>query len=99
MLIWLLSDLHLVTHHSIDPFAVPAAIREDLIASSYCNRLLSLVGELHPDYWLSGHIHESNDRFVGKIRVISNPKGYGPTGKPGDTWENPQFNPRFTFTF
>lgn len=90
----------IVTHHSIDPFNVPVAIRDDLIASAYSSRLLSLVGELHPNYWLSGHVHQSNDRFVGHCRLLSNPKGYGPfTNRITDLWQNHEFDPRFTFTF
>ncbi len=90
----------IVTHHSIDPFNVPVAIRDDLVASAYSSRLLGLVGELNADYWLSGHIHQSSDRFVGKTRLLSNPKGYGPfTNRVTDLWQNPEFDPRFTFTF
>jgi len=90
----------IVTHHSIDPFALPVAIRDDLIAASYSSRHLGLVHELHPQYWLSGHIHQSTDRFVGTTRLISNPKGYGPfADKPVDAWQNPDFDPHFTFAF
>jgi predicted phosphodiesterase len=48
-----------------------------------------------PDVWIYGHTHESFDAVIGeKARVVSNAKGYGPW-KPGETWENPHFNPNF----
>ena len=49
------------------------------------------------DVALHGHVHRSFDFTVGTTsRVIANPKGYGPW-KAGQRWENPDFNPFFTF--
>jgi hypothetical protein len=57
------------------------------------------------DVALHGHLHRSFDFNVstvggagkiGKTRVLSNPKGYGPS-KYGEHWENPEFDPCFTF--
>jgi Icc-related predicted phosphoesterase len=92
----------IVTHHSIDPLAVPARLRENLVAAAYSSDLLGLVEELHPQYWMSGHIHDSNDRTVGQTRqtrLLSNPKGYGPFTRAGDPWQNHEFDPRLTVTF
>jgi len=47
-----------------------------------------------PDLWIYGHTHESFDAVIGATRVVSNAKGYGPW-KPGETWDNPHFNPNF----
>jgi Icc-related predicted phosphoesterase len=88
----------IVTHHSVDPLAIPLVLRNDLLGAGYSSRLLDLVEELHPDCWLSGHIHQSSDRLVGRTRLISNAKGYGPfSNRDGGIWQNPRFDPRFTF--
>jgi Icc-related predicted phosphoesterase len=88
----------IVTHHSVDPLAIPRLTRDDLVGAACSSRLLDLVEELHPDCWLTGHIHHSSDRLVGRTRLVSNAKGYGPfNSRPGGIWQNPQFDPRFTF--
>jgi hypothetical protein len=91
-----------VTHRSPDRFAVPAnppgGIRNnELLSASYSSSLDDLIVQLDADYWLSGQVHASNDRFVGRTRILSNSKCYGP--HPGDSrssWENGSFNSLFT---
>jgi 3',5'-cyclic AMP phosphodiesterase CpdA len=79
----------------------------DLLDAAYqsdCTDLFSGV-----DVALHGHLHRSFDfkvstaGTVGSVgtagkatRVVSNPKGYGPF-KRGEPWENPDFDPVFTF--
>jgi predicted phosphodiesterase len=73
----------------------------DLLDAAYqsdCTDLFSGV-----DVALHGHLHRSFDFKVSAVgavstttRVLSNPKGYGPW-KRGEPWENPDFNPFFTF--
>lgn len=46
-----------------------------------------------PELWLHGHIHASQHYVVGGTRVLSNPKGYGPSLPRMPTIENPDFNP------
>ncbi|MGV7214863.1 metallophosphoesterase [Bradyrhizobium sp. UFLA05-112] len=49
--------------------------------------------ELRPaDLWLYGHTHESFDAVIGKTRVLSNAKGYGPWPGQHRTCDNPNFN-------
>jgi Icc-related predicted phosphoesterase len=79
----------IVTHHSPDRMAAGRDV--DLLAASYASNLEGLISELGASLWISGHIHESNDRLVGRTRLISNPKGYGAAR---GTWENRHFNAR-----
>lgn len=44
-----------------------------------------------PDFWFSGHVHESRDLTIGNTRVLSNPRGY-PMGF--GQFENPGWNPQ-----
>ena len=37
-------------------------------------------------YWVHGHIHESNDYTVANTHIVSNPRGYS------DYQENPNFD-------
>lgn len=85
----------IVTHHSVDPDA--PGLRHDLLAAAYSSRLLGLVEELRPDCWLSGHIHRTGTKVAGRTRLIANAKGYGPFER-GGSWQNREFDPRFTFT-
>lgn len=90
----------IVTHHAVDPVEVPTPLGHELLGAAYVSGDgLDLVAELHPDCWLSGHIHRSVDRVVeGKTRLISNAKGYGPfSSTTPAAWQNRAFDPRFTF--
>lgn len=50
-----------------------------------------------PDVWIYGHTHQSDDLMMGRTRIVSNPKGYGPHPGLGlSTWENLDFDPKFT---
>jgi predicted phosphodiesterase len=76
---------------------------EEILDAAYRSDLTSLMaptpddgsGELQPpDVWVFGHTHEHVDTVVGKTRVVSNAKGYGPL-YVGDPWTNPRFDPNF----
>jgi hypothetical protein len=43
---------------------------------------------------IHGHTHETYDRMVAGVRLVTNQKGYGPWGR-GTTWDNAQFDPNF----
>lgn len=30
------------------------------------------------DIWIHGHSHSSKDYYIGKTRIINNPRGYSP---------------------
>jgi predicted phosphodiesterase len=75
----------------------------DLLDAAYQSDCTDLF-EYGVDVAVHGHVHRSFDFTIGSTRigstrvtrVIANPKGYGPWA-PGQRWENPDFNPFFTF--
>jgi 3',5'-cyclic AMP phosphodiesterase CpdA len=78
----------------------------DLLDAAYQSDCTDLF-EYGVDVALHGHIHRSFDFTIGKdfaigkkekrkTRVLANPKGYGPYAR-GQRWENPEFDPLFTF--
>lgn len=102
--------LCLVSHHCpLPPRSVRATTPDEplpvgqILAAAYCSDLTALMtpapddgrGALRPaDLWVFGHTHESVDTTVGATRLVSQAKGYGPW-KPGETWDNPNFNPNY----
>jgi Icc-related predicted phosphoesterase len=89
-----------VTHHK--PIATDGNLRmpdgfPDVIQAAYC---CSDLGEFFvdgPTAWVFGHTHESLDITVGRTRLISNAKGYGPWDQHYPTHENKLFDPFFVF--
>jgi Icc-related predicted phosphoesterase len=68
----------IVTHHR----PVRTAASDDPIEAAYSSSLDGLILDLGARVWISGHVHESDDRMVGPTRLVSNPKGYGPFAGP-----------------
>ncbi|ABE40877.1 metallophosphoesterase [Rhodopseudomonas palustris BisB5] len=90
----------LVTHHPVHPVGGRSRphghdLAGDQLAPAYMSDCSELF-ELGLDAAVSGHTHVSLDEIVGKTRLISNSKGYGPW-TAGERWENPHFDPLFTF--
>jgi predicted phosphodiesterase len=80
-----------VTHHGCVREALRAGTETDILSAAYtsdCSDLLENV-----DLWIYGHTHESRDFTVGRTRIVSNPKGYGPWPPKERGWENPHFDP------
>jgi Icc-related predicted phosphoesterase len=65
-----------VSHHAPSIKSIPSALRNDLISSAYASDLEGLVSGSNAKLWIHGHIHSSSDYYLGKTRVICNPKGY-----------------------
>ena len=78
---------------------------EEILTAAYRSNLTSLMwpqpigdgkNSLRPaDLWIFGHTHESEDVVIGRTRVVSNAKGYGPWMPKVPRWDNPNFNPNF----
>lgn len=85
------------THHPIHADALPCSLERDLLGAAYCSDRIDLVEELHPNAWISGHVHESRERVVGGTKLLANPKGYGPFNTGSSAWQNRAFDPWFTF--
>ncbi|MBR0804339.1 metallophosphoesterase [Bradyrhizobium japonicum] len=81
-----------VSHHGSVREAIRAGAENDILSAAYtsdCRELLQ-----HVDLWVYGHTHEHRDFTVGRTRVVSNAKGYGPW-RPGERWDNPNFDPNW----
>lgn len=76
-----------VSHHGVTPQSIDPRFEHERLTGAYVSDLTDLILETQPDFWLHGHTHRSNDYFVGKTRILSNPHGYGS--------ENPVFDPSF----
>ena len=51
----------------------------DPITAAYASDLDELIERTQPQLWVHGHIHASSDYFVGRTRVVCNPRGYYPS--------------------
>jgi predicted phosphodiesterase len=85
-----------VTHHGPYRGAMRLGYERDIISASYASDLSSLIERHQPDVWIYGHTHRSDDTMIGRTRIVSNSKGYGPSpALRMTTWDNPMFDPRF----
>jgi hypothetical protein len=70
-----------------------AGTETDILSAAYtsdCSDLLENV-----DLWVYGHTHESRDFKVGRTRIVSNSKGYGPWPPKQRGWDNMRFDPNY----
>jgi predicted phosphodiesterase len=82
-----------ITHHGCVREAIKAGTEADVLSAAYtsdCSDLLESV-----DLWIYGHTHESRDFTVGRTRIVSNSKGYGPWAPREARWDNPRFDPNY----
>lgn len=86
-----------VTHHLPSYNAISERYRGDRsdLNAGYASNLDHFIEEYQPDYWFFGHSHGSNNFFIGKTNLISNPRGYA--NKEGVP-ENPEFNETLTIS-
>jgi hypothetical protein len=49
----------------------------------------------HVALFLHGHTHETRDYTIGRTRIVTNGKGYGPWAPHELTWDNPNFDPNY----
>jgi hypothetical protein len=85
-----------VTHHGPHRRALRPGYETDIVSAAYTSALEELMVSSRPDLWIYGHVQVSDDRIIGRTRVVSNSKGYGPYRSLGlGDWDNLQFNPSF----
>jgi predicted phosphodiesterase len=82
-----------ITHHGCVREAMKAGTAADIISAAYTSDCSDLLGNV--DLWIYGHTHESRDFIVGRTRIVSNSKGYGPWLPQHRTWDNSRFNPHY----
>ncbi|MDB5501102.1 MAG: metallophosphoesterase [Tardiphaga sp.] len=80
------------THHGVHQAAVRPGMRGKMISAAYSNAMDAFVSECGADLWVYGHTHISDDRMLGRTRVINNGKGYGPS-KTRARHDNESFDP------
>ncbi len=81
-----------VTHHMPHLRSIDAKYAGDALNPSFCSNLNALVEGSNAALWVHGHTHTSCDYVAGGVRVVCNPKGYGPR-TPRALIENESFNP------
>ncbi len=65
-----------VTHHAPSVRSIPERFCGDLLSASYASDLEAMMEAHQPALWMHGHSHVTCDYWVGKTRVVCNPKGY-----------------------
>ena len=82
-------DIVMISHHAPSFRSIDADYVDRDTVTAYASDLTKLIKEIpNLKLWVHGHIHSSKDYFVGKCRVICNPRGYH-----GED-ENLMFNPQ-----
>lgn len=64
-----------VTHHAPSIKSWNAEY-EPQLKYSYCNQMDAFIKKYNIDLWIHGHIHHASDYYIGKTRVVCNPRGY-----------------------
>ncbi|MET3973021.1 metallophosphoesterase [Bradyrhizobium sp. S3.9.1] len=78
-----------VSHHGCVKEAMKVGSETDVLSAAYTSDCPELLDDI--DLWIYGHTHEYRDFTVGRTRIVSNAKGYGPW-RPGERWDNPNFD-------
>ncbi|PWR18354.1 metallophosphoesterase [Zavarzinia compransoris] len=88
-----------VTHHAPAPQSLRQGKVTEFLDGAYASDLKEFIESTSPDLWIHGHVHVSRDYWIGKTRILANPRGYvvartGLRGKslPAEV-ENPAFEP------
>lgn len=77
-----------VTHHAPSPKSVSRRFKGDPLNPAFVSDLEELILAYQPALWIHGHLHESFDYYIGRTRIVCNPRGYFPDEL------NPRFDPR-----
>ena len=80
-----------ITHHAPHATSLSGDYVGNELAAAYHSDLEDFILKHGPEYWCHGHIHHTNDYYVGSTRILSNPRGYAKYN------ENPDFNKEFEF--
>lgn len=70
-----------VTHHAPHRGSIPERFARDTLTAAFASDLSAVIEQAKPDLWVHGHTHDSFDYWVGRTRVICNPRGYADENK------------------
>ena len=85
-----------VTHHAPHLGSLHEMYKGDALNPVFISNLEDVILKYQPEVWVHGHVHQSHDYYVGKTRVVCNPRGYVYTNKYGNIiQENPDFDINF----
>lgn len=86
-----------VTHHAPSFESISETYRGHHLNDCYASNLHDLIHQAGDKlkFWCHGHVHCSNDYWIGKTRVISNPRGYPHAGE--NVFENHSFDSNLVF--
>lgn len=75
-----------VTHHAPSALSLEEELRADPMSCAYASHLDEFIKTHSPRLWIHGHLHHSNDYWIGETRIISNPQGYPDEINSGINW-------------
>lgn len=78
-----------VTHHAPSRLGLRRGTETSILSAAYASNLDRFIELSGARLWIHGHTHQSVDTRIGKVPVVSNPRGYVPD-EP-----NPNFDPTF----
>ena len=78
-----------ITHFAPSPASIAPQFAGSALNACFVSDLEAQILRWQPQLWLHGHVHHHCDHWVGRTRVVANPRGYAPGGVP----ENPAFMP------
>ena len=65
-----------ITHHAPSIKSIPEQYLGSNLNPAFASDLSELILTYQPDLWIHGHMHTPSDYYIGKTRVICNPRGY-----------------------
>lgn len=65
-----------MTHHAPSFRSSHPKYDNSAIKGGFCSALDYVIEQYQPELWVHGHCHENFDYYIGKTRVICNPRGY-----------------------
>ena len=67
-----------ITHHGPSPGSIAPCYIDNPLNPAFVSDLDDLIAEHEIVAWLHGHTHVALDYYLGKTRVVCNPRGYQP---------------------
>lgn len=80
-----------ITHHLPSMQSVAERFKEHPLSAAFASNLDHLVRRA--DLWIHGHTHDNFDYYLGKCRVVCNPRGYVRQHYETIKVENQEFDP------